>query len=49
MTAVRQGEVFSENNLTVKRPGAGLSPMRWDEVIGRKSPRNFSPDELIEL
>ena len=49
MTAVRQGEVFSENNLTVKRPGTGLSPMRWDEVIGRKSPRNFSPDELIEL
>jgi len=48
-TAVREGEVFSKNNLTVKRPGTGLSPMLWDEIIGRKSPRNFLPDELIEL
>jgi N,N'-diacetyllegionaminate synthase len=44
-----EGEVFSETNLTVKRPGTGLSPMRWDEVLGCKASRNFSPDELIEL
>jgi N,N'-diacetyllegionaminate synthase len=43
------GEVFSETNLAVKRPGTGLSPMRWDEVLGRKAPRNFEADELIEL
>ncbi len=46
---IREGEVFSETNLTVKRPGTGLSPMRWDEVLGRKAPRDFAPDELIEL
>jgi len=46
---ISTGEVFSENNITVKRPGDGLSPMIWDEVIGRKALRNFSHDELIEL
>lgn len=47
--AIRAGEVFSETNLAVKRPGTGLSPMRWDEVLGRKAPRAFAPDELIDL
>jgi len=47
--AIRAGECFSETNLAVKRPGTGLSPMRWDEVLGRKAPRDFAPDELIEL
>lgn len=47
--AIQKGEVFSESNLTVKRPGTGISPMRWDEVLGRKAPRNFLPDDLIEL
>lgn len=47
--AIRLGEVFSETNLAVKRPGTGLSPMRWDEVLGRRAPRDFAPDELIEL
>ncbi|OGO25260.1 MAG: N-acetylneuraminate synthase [Chloroflexi bacterium RBG_16_52_11] len=47
--AIRAGEVFSETNLAVKRPGTGLSPMRWDEALGRKAPRDFVADELIEL
>ncbi len=47
--AIRSGELFSAANLTVKRPGTGLSPMRWDEVIGSKASRDFAPDELIEL
>jgi N,N'-diacetyllegionaminate synthase len=47
--SIREGEIFSENNLTVKRPGTGLSPMRWDEVLGRNAMRNYAPDELIEL
>ncbi|MEE2745333.1 MAG: N-acetylneuraminate synthase [Pseudomonadota bacterium] len=47
--AISEGEVFSEKNLTVKRPGTGLSPMRWDEVLGRKAPCSFAADELIEL
>ena len=46
---IHEGEVFSESNLTVKRPGNGLSPMRWDEVLGRKASRDFTADELIEL
>lgn len=46
---IKQGETFTENNLTVKRPGNGISPMRWNEVIGTSAIRNFSPDEPIEL
>jgi N,N'-diacetyllegionaminate synthase len=47
--SILQGEVFSGTNLAVKRPGTGLSPMCWDEVLGCKAPRDFAPDELIEL
>jgi N,N'-diacetyllegionaminate synthase len=47
--AIRAGDVFSEINVTVKRPGTGLSPMRWDDVLGRTASRDFAPDELIEL
>ena len=46
---IKKGEVFTEENLTVKRPGNGISPMRWEEVIGTKAIRNFSEDDLIEL
>jgi N,N'-diacetyllegionaminate synthase len=49
MHAISKGEVFCEANLAVKRPGTGLTPMRWDEILGRKAPRNFDADELIEL
>jgi N,N'-diacetyllegionaminate synthase len=47
--AIRAGEVFTDSNLAVKRPGTGVSPMQWDQVLGRKAPRDFAPDELIEL
>ena len=47
--AIRAGEAFSAANLTVKRPGTGVSPMLWDAVLGRKAARDFAPDELIEL
>jgi N,N'-diacetyllegionaminate synthase len=46
--AIRAGETFSEDALAVKRPGTGISPMRWHEIVGRKAPRDFAPDELIE-
>jgi N,N'-diacetyllegionaminate synthase len=46
---IKMGETFSDNNLIVKRPGNGISPMRWDEIVGHKATRNFSIDELIEL
>lgn len=47
--AISTGEIFTPVNVGVKRPGTGLSPMRWDEVIGRAASRDFSPDDLIEL
>lgn len=46
---IKSGERFSERNVTAKRPGTGISPMRWDEVMGRTASRDFAPDELIEL
>ncbi|NEU10287.1 N-acetylneuraminate synthase [Flavihumibacter sp. R14] len=46
---IRKGEIFSEQNITVKRPGNGISPNRWDEVIGKIAKRDFQEDELIEL
>ena len=47
--AIRQGELLSEENLTVKRPGNGISPMQWYQVIGLTAARDFNEDELIEL
>ena len=47
--SIKAGEVFNEGNLMVKRPGTGISPMRWNDVIGRTASRNFNEDELIEL
>jgi N-acetylneuraminate synthase len=47
--AIRAGDIFTEDNLTTKRPGTGISPMRWDEILGRPAPRDFREDELIEL
>lgn len=46
---IQKGEVLSEENLYVKRPGSGISPMRWHEVLGTRAVRDFAPDELIEL
>ena len=46
---IRKGEIFSQDNLAAKRPGTGICPMRWDEVIGRPSLRDYDFDELIEL
>ncbi len=47
--AIRKGELFTEANLTVKRPGTGISPMKWREVLGQTAPRDFEADDLIEL
>ena len=46
---IKKGERLTEQNLTVKRPGTGLSPMRWEEVVGTKAIRNFAEDEIIEI
>lgn len=48
-TAIKVGEVFAEDNLDVKRPGNGISPMMWFNVLGKTAKRHFEEDELIEL
>ena len=45
---IQKGDVFSQSNLTCKRPGSGISPMYWDLLIGRTSSRQYKPDDLIE-
>ena len=44
---IKKGEIFTDMNITVKRPGTGISPMRWDEMIGRKAGRDYKKDEII--
>lgn len=47
--AIKAGDVFTEENIVAKRPGTGISPMRWDEALGKIAKRDFLADELIEL
>lgn len=46
---IKKGSRFSKNNITVKRPGFGLSPMLWDKVIGRLASQDFKTDDLIKI
>ena len=46
---INKGEWFSEDNLTIKRPGTGISPMEWDNIIGKQSESSFKTDDLIQL
>lgn len=46
---IKKGDILTEENITVKRPGTGISPMRWNDVIGTKAIRDFQEDELIEV
>jgi len=45
---IKKGEKFTEENITTKRPGTGLSPMKWDEIIGSISEKDYKFDDLIE-
>tara|TARA_B100000674_G_C37981726_1_gene982827 strand:- start:1671 stop:2684 length:1014 start_codon:yes stop_codon:yes gene_type:complete len=45
---IKKGDIFSEFNVTSKRPGSGISPMYWDSFLGRTSSRHYLPDELLE-
>lgn len=46
---ISKGEILTENNITVKRPGTGISPMEWHRIIGTRAIRDFAEDELIEI
>ena len=46
-TKISKGEIFTENNISVKRPGSGISPMKWDEIIGTSSKKDYREDDLI--
>jgi len=46
---IKKGERFSEENLTAKRPGTGISPMEWDNIMGKSSNDNYKVDDLIKL
>jgi N,N'-diacetyllegionaminate synthase len=46
-TKIKKGDVLKENNLAVKRPGGGISPMKWDDVVGTKATKDYKEDELI--
>ena len=46
---IKKGEIFSEDNITTKRPGTGISPMKWNDIIGKTAKREFEIDEFIEL
>ncbi|WPD22752.1 MAG: N-acetylneuraminate synthase [Candidatus Electrothrix scaldis] len=46
---IRQGDIFTEENLTLKRPGTGLSPFRYWDVLGQKATRNYDKDEVVSM
>ena len=45
---IKRGETFTEDNLAAKRPGNGISPMKWNHVLGQKAIRDFEADEPIQ-
>lgn len=46
-TRIKKGQTFSEKNLTTKRPGYGMSPMCWDQIMGQKASKDYEPDDVI--
>lgn len=48
-TFIKKGETLSDDNLAVKRPGTGITPMRWEEFVGTKAIKDYQPDEQIQL
>jgi len=46
---IKKGELFTEDNLTTKRPGTGINPMKWDEIVGKSANRDYETDEMIQI
>ena len=46
-TTIKKGDILNSSNLTIKRPGAGISPMQWDKIMNTKATKNYKEDELI--
>lgn len=46
---IKKGEIFKEENITVKRPAIGISPMKWDAVVGKIAERDFNEGEMVEI
>ena len=46
---IKKGELFTEENITCKRPANGISPIHWKKVIGKKAKKNFLPDQFITI
>ena len=44
---IKKGELFNETNITVKRPGIGISPMKWDTILGKVAERDYQIDDLL--
>ena len=49
MKDIKKGDLFSENNITTKRPGTGTSPMLWDDIIGKRAAQDFNVDDIIAI
>ena len=47
-TKIKKGEVFSNKNLTTKRPAGGINPMKWLSILGKKSKKNYNENEFIK-
>ena len=45
--SIKKGEIFTEQNITIKRPGTGISPMEWDSMIGKVAKHDYEKDDLL--
>ena len=45
--SIKKGELFTEKNITIKRPGIGISPMKWDTILGKVAERDYQIDDLL--
>ena len=47
--SIKKWDKFNKNNLAIKRPGTGISPMKWEKILGKKAKKSFVKDEIISL